>query len=122
MNFFKQFFTLEEAKSIFQTWVAGLPFDVLLAAQFTNITNGDWNTGAFYALGSALFRSILKAVWEVVSKQLKTNSDVQTNIKAKTVQAAVDAQSVQVNQVAEDKKIAVDSAATQAETVLKDSL
>lgn len=75
MNFLKQFFTKDEFKSIFQTWVAGLPFDVALAAQFTNVTNGDWTTGAFYALGSALFRSFLKAVWEVVSKQLKANQN-----------------------------------------------
>lgn len=76
MNFFKQFFTLQEAKSIFQTWISGLPFDVVLAAQFTNITNGDWTTGAFYALGSALFRSLIKAIWETASKQIKEMDSV----------------------------------------------
>jgi len=76
MNFLKQFFTLQEAKSIFQTWVAGLPFDIALAAQFTNVTNGDWTTGAFYALGSALFRSVLKATWETISKQIKSMDSI----------------------------------------------
>jgi hypothetical protein len=70
-TFIKAHCTLEELKSIFQTWISDLTYDLAVVGAFTQVVQGDWSTTALTTLGYSLFRSLFKAVWNVVNKQLK---------------------------------------------------
>ncbi len=63
---FKKHFTLDEAKSMLQTFVAFLAVIIPLIdalPQLQTVLNGDWSGIALTALTVAVAKSLLKLVW-----------------------------------------------------------
>lgn len=63
---FKKHFTLDEAKSMFQTFIAFLAIIIPLIdvlPQFQVVLNGNWSGIAITAFTVALAKSLLKLVW-----------------------------------------------------------
>ena len=66
MEFIKKHFTLVELKSVTQTFVANIGTDAFIGIAFNQVVGGDWSSAALVSLGSALFRSLVKAIWMVI--------------------------------------------------------
>ncbi len=76
---FQKHFTLEEFKSMFQTFIAFLAVLIPLIdalPQLQTVLNGDWSGIAITALTVAIAKSLLKLVWNQTVIWAKSKSQV----------------------------------------------
>ncbi len=68
----KTFFNLKELESIMQTFLTNLIVDESIAHAMNVIINGDFSRMTLLAFVTAIGRTFLKAIWQVVKVQILT--------------------------------------------------